>query len=55
MSDELKVERRGDVLVVTIDRQERMNALSQAVHDGLHETWTSLHADPSVRSIVITK
>ena len=35
MSDELKVERRGSVLVVTIDRQERMNALSQEVHDDL--------------------
>lgn len=54
MSDELKVERHGAVLIVTIDRQERMNALSQAVHDGLRETWTSLEGDRSVRSIVIT-
>ena len=54
MSDELKVERRGHVLVVTIDRQERMNALSQQVHDGLLETWTSLKTDRSVRAVVIT-
>jgi len=54
MGDELKVERRGPVLVVTIDRQARMNALSQEVHDGLLETWTSLRHDPSVRAIVIT-
>src|SRR5262245_52499257 len=54
MSDELKVERHGAVLIVTIDRPERMNALSQAVHDGLRETWASLKADRSVRSIVIT-
>jgi enoyl-CoA hydratase/carnithine racemase len=54
MSDELKVERRGRVLVVTIDRQERMNALSQQVYDGLLETWTSLREDREIRSIVIT-
>src|SRR5262245_5305029 len=54
MADELKVERHGAVLVVTIDRQERMNALSQAVHDGMRETWASLKEDRSVRSIVIT-
>jgi enoyl-CoA hydratase/carnithine racemase len=54
MSDELKVERRGPVLVVTIDRQERMNALSQQVYDDLLETWTSLKADREIRAIVIT-
>ncbi|HET6951023.1 MAG TPA: enoyl-CoA hydratase/isomerase family protein [Acidimicrobiales bacterium] len=54
MGDGLSVERRGCVLVVTIDRQERMNALSQEVYDGLLETWTSLREDRSVRSIVIT-
>jgi enoyl-CoA hydratase/carnithine racemase len=53
MSD-LKVERRGRVLVVTIDRQERMNALSPEVYEALLETWNSISHDPSVRSIVIT-
>jgi enoyl-CoA hydratase/carnithine racemase len=50
----LEVERRGDVLVVTIDRQDRMNALSQEVHDDLLATWTGLKTDTSVRAIVIT-
>jgi len=54
MSDELKVERRGPVLVVAIDRQARMNALSQQVYDDLLETWTSLKDDSTIRSIVIT-
>jgi enoyl-CoA hydratase/carnithine racemase len=54
MADGLSVERIGRVLVVTIDRQERMNALSQEVHDGLLEAWTSLKGDRSVRAIVIT-
>jgi enoyl-CoA hydratase/carnithine racemase len=54
MADGLLVERRGPVLVVTIDREERMNALSQEVHDGFLDTWTALHTDRSVRAIVIT-
>jgi enoyl-CoA hydratase/carnithine racemase len=54
VSDELRVERRGAVIVVTIDRQDRMNALSPEVHDGLQALWTSLASEPSVRSIVIT-
>jgi enoyl-CoA hydratase/carnithine racemase len=54
MTDEVKVEREGHVLVVTINRPDRMNALNQAAHDTLRETWTSLHDDRSVRAIVIT-
>lgn len=54
MTDELKIERQGRVLVVTIDRQDRMNALNQAVHDRLRETWMALKGDRTVRSIVIT-
>jgi enoyl-CoA hydratase/carnithine racemase len=54
MNDELKVERRGNVLVVTINRPERMNALNQTIYDELEETWASLHDDPEIRAIVIT-
>jgi enoyl-CoA hydratase/carnithine racemase len=54
VSDDLKVDRRGSVIVVTIDRQERMNSLSQEVHDDLLATWTGLKTDRSVRAIVIT-
>jgi len=54
MSDEVTIEREGRVLVVTINRPDRMNALNQAAHDVLRETWTSLHKDKSVRAIVIT-
>jgi enoyl-CoA hydratase/carnithine racemase len=54
VSDELKVERIGHVMVVTIDRQERMNALSAEVREGLQEAWRSTKTDRSVRAIVIT-
>jgi E-phenylitaconyl-CoA hydratase len=54
VSDDLQVERRGAVLVVTINRPERMNALSQEAHDGFLATWTGLKDDPTVRAIVIS-
>ena len=54
MIEELKIERVGHVLIATIDRQDRMNALNQAVHDELRETWMGLKEDRSVRAIVIT-
>jgi enoyl-CoA hydratase/carnithine racemase len=54
MYEGLRIERRGRVLVVTIDREERMNAFSQEVYDGLLETWTSLAGDRSVRAILVT-
>jgi enoyl-CoA hydratase/carnithine racemase len=51
---DLTIERRGPVLVATIDRQDRLNALSEEVHTGLYDTWMSLRDDQSVRAIVIT-
>jgi len=54
MADGLRVERHGRVLVVTVDRPERMNAFSREVFDGLLETWTSLADDREVRAIVVT-
>ena len=54
MSDEVTIEREGHVLVATINRPDRMNALNQAAHDTLRETWLSLHEDRSIRAIVIT-
>ena len=54
MGDGIAVDQHGRVMVVTIDRQERMNAFSQEMYDVLRETWASLHNSSSVRSIVIT-
>jgi (E)-benzylidenesuccinyl-CoA hydratase len=54
MSDELLVERDGPVLTVTINREERLNALSDEVHRALPETWQAVKRDPSIRAIIIT-
>jgi E-phenylitaconyl-CoA hydratase len=54
MADGLTLEQRGRVLVVTIDHQERMNALSQEIHDALFDAWSTISDGSTVRSIVIT-
>jgi len=51
---ELKVERRGPVLWLTITREERRNAMSHAVLAGLSRAIEDAQADRAVRAIVIT-
>ncbi|MES1177741.1 MAG: enoyl-CoA hydratase-related protein [Myxococcales bacterium] len=55
MSEEpVRVERRAGVAIVTIDRPERMNALSWATVGRLGEIGQELSGDPSVRLCVLT-
>lgn len=54
MSELVRVERRATVAVVTIDRPERMNALSWATVQRLGEIGQELRADPSVRACLLT-
>lgn len=53
-SAELRTERRGPVLWLTIDRQERRNAMSHAVLAGLGAALEQAQADRALRAIVIT-
>ena len=54
VSDVLQVERRGHVLVATMNRPERMNALSPQLHQDMRDTWAAVQSDARVRAIVIT-
>ncbi len=56
MSDEapLRLERRDAVAVLTLDRPEKMNALSRAALLEFARVGEELMADPSVRAIVVT-
>ena len=47
-------ETRGHILVLTINRPERMNALSPELSDALIEAFVEAGADPDVRAIVLT-
>ncbi len=47
-------ERQGPVAIVTLNRPERLNALSSALIEQLEETFASLDRDEGVRAIVLT-
>lgn len=48
------VERRDNVLLVTINRPQARNAVNAAVHVGIGEALEQAEADPNVRVIVLT-
>lgn len=45
---------QGPVSVVTLNRPERLNAMSGALMDDLHAALVAAHADPATRVIVFT-
>ena len=54
MSDEVRVERRDGVQVITIDRPEARNALTRAVAEGVAAAVDELDADDELRVGVLT-
>ncbi len=54
MSDRVSVEIDRGVADVRLNRPEKMNALDQAMFDGLVEAGDQLAADPSVRVVVLS-
>ncbi len=54
MSDEVLVERRGAVQVITINRPEARNALNGAVAAGIRDAADELDADGDLRAGVLT-
>jgi len=53
MSEPLLVERRGDVLELTLHRPEALNAFTVAMHRALAEALREA-ADPAIRAVVLT-
>ncbi|MGW0044675.1 crotonase/enoyl-CoA hydratase family protein [Rhodococcus sp. NPDC003348] len=54
MSDAVLTERRGRVLVITINRPEVRNAINLAVSQGLADALDELDADPELSVAVLT-
>ena len=52
--DHLLVERHGHVVVVTMNRPERRNALSLPMMQSMSEAWDEINADPGIRAAVLT-
>ena len=47
-------ELRGHILVLTINRPERSNAISPELSDALIEAFVDANADPDIRAIILT-
>src|SRR3954471_3032117 len=52
--DELVVEARGGVRVVTLNRPDALNAANDTLHAELAGIWAELDSDPDVRVVVVT-
>jgi enoyl-CoA hydratase len=50
----IRVEWDGDLAIVTVDRQEKLNALNAEVVAELGEVFSSLRDDEAVRGVVLT-
>jgi enoyl-CoA hydratase/carnithine racemase len=50
----LEVETSGHVLVITLNRPDRLNALSPTMQVELREVWRAFDADPTLRVAVLT-
>jgi enoyl-CoA hydratase len=51
---ELIVEKDGPTLIVTMNRPERMNALSPEMISRMYDAWVDASEDPAIRSIILT-
>ena len=50
----LLVERDGNVLIITMNRPERRNALSPSMMDGISAAWDEVNANPDIRVAILT-
>jgi enoyl-CoA hydratase len=54
MTEQVHIEKKGAVAIVTIDRAEALNALNRAVIDGFDRVLTRVAGDEAVRALVVT-
>jgi 2-(1,2-epoxy-1,2-dihydrophenyl)acetyl-CoA isomerase len=54
VTDELLIERAGNVATVTLNRPESMNSLSLALKDALVTELDAIARDPAVRAVILT-
>ncbi|MEE3098560.1 MAG: enoyl-CoA hydratase/isomerase family protein, partial [Pseudomonadota bacterium] len=53
-NEEVLVERRGHVMLVTINRPKARNAVNVGVHMGLGLALVEAEADPEIRCVIVT-
>lgn len=52
--DAVVTQRRGHILIITINREAARNAVNAAVHAGIGNALEEAEADPEVRAVIIT-
>jgi 2-(1,2-epoxy-1,2-dihydrophenyl)acetyl-CoA isomerase len=50
----VKLTREGDVAIVTLDRPEKLNALSEEMYEALYHHFMELAGDKQTRAVVLT-
>lgn len=53
-NDAVRVETRGHVMIVTINRPEARNAVNADVHEGVGDALEAADADPEIRAVIVT-
>ncbi len=53
MDDSLLVARRGGVMVLTLNRPDRLNAMTEPLNAGLRESLAEAEADPAIRAVLL--
>jgi len=54
MAEVLLSEKKNGILYLTLNRPERMNALSVELFNKLYDTWQEVNEDNEVRVVVLT-
>jgi 1,4-dihydroxy-2-naphthoyl-CoA synthase len=52
--ERIRIEHRGAVAVLTLDRAKRRNAVDDRMHSELSTVFRAAQADPAVRAVVLT-
>src|SRR5258707_11811115 len=50
----IQIESRGAIAIVTLNRPEKLNALTPAMLDQLEAAAASVESDPALRAVVLT-
>jgi enoyl-CoA hydratase len=54
MANEVLYDIEGEIVVITLNRPEKRNALNAAMREGLWEAWRNFEGDPRLRVAILT-
>ena len=54
MANEVLYEIEDEIVVITLNRPEKRNALNAAMREGLWDAWRNFESDPQLRAAILT-